>query len=198
MTTTKKTPRILSFTTAAAVAALSSLSGLSAPAQAGLFNTCKNVNITIQNNGSLPIEARYLRVYDHHNQDWDTEQLSNTVIMPGRSHTYRENLADVGGKTFTLKPYYRTLQQSGTWSSTVSGSTSEFSRCDNSGSYTLSIGSSRSSLSQDLFRTRPEALRRARQIDNCTGAFSRRLGFTRYWMPCRNLQQYMVATANQG
>ena len=200
-----QTPRFFTFTAAAAVAAVASLSSVSVPAQAALFNTCKNVRITIQNNTSLPIEARYLRVYDPHNDDWDTEQLTNKKIMPGASYTYKENLADVGGKAFKLKPYYRSLSQTSPgaaqWSSTVAGSSQDFERCDNDGAYTLSIGNSGPSqgLGADMFRTRREALRRARQIRGCRGeAFSRRLGFTRFWMPCRNLQAYLTAMAGQG
>ena len=132
----------LTFTSAAALAAVASFSSTPQPAQAALFNTCKNVRITIRNSTSLPIEARYLRVYDHHGQDWDTEQLVNKKIIPGQSYTYTENLADVGGKEFTLTPYYRSLRQTSSgakWTSTQAGSSRRFSRCSNGGSYTLSI-----------------------------------------------------------
>ncbi|MFQ6537838.1 MULTISPECIES: hypothetical protein [Aphanothece] len=199
-----KTPRFPAFTVAATFAAVASLSSVSIPAQAALFNTCKNVRITIHNNTNLPIEARYLRVYDPHSEDWDTEQLTNKKIMPGSSYTYRENLADVGGKAFTLKPYYKSLRQTSSgaqWSSTVAGSSQDFSRCDNAGSYALTIGNSGPSQGPgaDMFRTRREALRRARQIRGCRGeAFSRRLGFMSFWMPCRNLQAYQTAMAGRG
>ncbi len=204
MANTLKTPRFVTFTAAATLAAVASLTSVSVPAQAALFNTCKNVRITIQNNTSLPIEARYLRVYDPHSNDWDTEQLTNKKIMPGSSYTYKENLADVGGKAFKLKPYYKSLRQTSSgarWSSTVSGSSQKFERCDNDGSYSLSISNSGPSqgLGADMFPTRREALRRARQIRGCRGeAFTTRLGFRRFWMPCRNLQAYQTAMAGRG
>ncbi|MES0812230.1 MULTISPECIES: hypothetical protein [unclassified Roseibium] len=103
-------------TAAAAVLAVAGMASMATvdPAHA-LFDVCKKVKITVQNNTGKPIQLFDLDYRDLGSNRWRSENISNRVIPHGGKYSVRRNLEGVNNAKTFVRVQFRKLKSNGKW-----------------------------------------------------------------------------------
>ena len=81
---------------------------------------CKKVKIKVENNTGHEVRVKKLEFYDDPAGKWRDEQVKNSTIKNGNSHTYEENLGYVLGRRVTkFKVKYDYRLEDGTMSKDI-------------------------------------------------------------------------------
>jgi hypothetical protein len=122
-----------------AVFALITAMALPVPAFADI---CRDPDVKVFNDKSIAMEVRKIKYFDACNNVWRTEDVPDTEILPGASHTFHDDLEYVEGCTIPEFMLYRRVFGSTGWTSVIWGNTltpteGESVQCFTGANYTL-------------------------------------------------------------
>ena len=101
-----------------AVLALIPAMAIPVPAFADL---CRNPDVKVINDKSIAMEVRQIRYKDMCQNQWRTEDVPDTEILPGASHTFHDDLEYVEGCAVSQFQLYRRVFGSAGWTSVIWG-----------------------------------------------------------------------------
>ncbi|MBN9671022.1 hypothetical protein [Roseibium aggregatum] len=101
---------------AAGFVAVAGLASLSSPNEAhAMFDICKKVNITVQNQTGAPIQLFDLDYHDYGSNRKRSENITNRVIPNGGSYSWQRNLEGVNNAKTYIRAQFRKLKSNGRW-----------------------------------------------------------------------------------
>ena len=103
---------------------------------------CRSPDVKVINDKSIAMEVRQISYLDKCNNVWRTEDVPNTEILPGASHTFHDDLEYVEGCAISQFKLFRRVFGSAGWTSVIWGnpltpSEGQDVKCVTGANYTL-------------------------------------------------------------